>query len=235
MEPDYERALRHGGIVDAGSHSATTREEWWYPDYVANQCPGLPQWQALRSCAALFSEGGSDQRGIFHTGPWERFERERIRALDLPLEIRRHKDSDALWRLLRDAVEERKPILIINWTPNWIQHHFPGQFVEFPPARADCKTDPQAGPNPHWRHDCGNPRKGWLRKVAWKGTQDRWPCAFGILQNMDFSNGMINALTARVDGDGRSVEQAADSWIGDNETLWREWIPALCGAVQPRK
>ena len=26
--------LHTGRMVDAGSHAATTREEWWYPNYV---------------------------------------------------------------------------------------------------------------------------------------------------------------------------------------------------------
>ena len=41
-------------MVDAGTHKAVTREEWWVPKYVADKCPGLPDWKALDKCAEIF-------------------------------------------------------------------------------------------------------------------------------------------------------------------------------------
>lgn len=32
MEKMYTRMIDEGGIIDVGSHDATTREEWWFPD-----------------------------------------------------------------------------------------------------------------------------------------------------------------------------------------------------------
>ena len=30
-------------------------EEWWYPTYMKEKCPGLPNWEALNDCAEAFS------------------------------------------------------------------------------------------------------------------------------------------------------------------------------------
>ena len=51
----YRAALAKGGMVDAGEHNAVTREDWWYPSWTADACPGLPSWEALNDCAALFA------------------------------------------------------------------------------------------------------------------------------------------------------------------------------------
>lgn len=29
--------------------------EWWYPAYMEERCPGLPDWTALLDCADAFS------------------------------------------------------------------------------------------------------------------------------------------------------------------------------------
>ena len=49
----FNEALDKGGIHDAGDHDAVTREDWWYPAYVADLCPGLPDWEALNACSEI--------------------------------------------------------------------------------------------------------------------------------------------------------------------------------------
>ena len=34
------------------------KEEWWYPSYMTEKCPGLPNWEALKDEACA--------RGLFH-------------------------------------------------------------------------------------------------------------------------------------------------------------------------
>ena len=57
------------GMVDAGTHSASTREEWWVPAYVAEKCPGLPDWKALDKCAEIFSTAETAPKGRFVDPP----------------------------------------------------------------------------------------------------------------------------------------------------------------------
>ena len=52
---NFEKVVGEGCVIDAATHDAKTREEWWYPDYVEEQCPGLPDWKALEKCAAIFA------------------------------------------------------------------------------------------------------------------------------------------------------------------------------------
>jgi glycine betaine/proline transport system substrate-binding protein len=51
----FRAALEKGGIHDVATHDAVTREDWWYPTWTKEACPGLPDWKALNECAALFA------------------------------------------------------------------------------------------------------------------------------------------------------------------------------------
>ena len=45
----FTTALDKGGILDWGDHEARTLEDMGYPNWVAELCPGLPDWNALKS------------------------------------------------------------------------------------------------------------------------------------------------------------------------------------------
>jgi len=36
----FRAAMEKGGIVDVGDHDAVTREDWWYPMWTKDACPG---------------------------------------------------------------------------------------------------------------------------------------------------------------------------------------------------
>ena len=38
----FEKVVAEGCVIDAATHDAKTREEWWYPSYVEEQCPACP-------------------------------------------------------------------------------------------------------------------------------------------------------------------------------------------------
>ncbi len=130
MAKRFDDLVQRQLIIDAGSHKAKTREEWWYPLYVKERCPDLPDWQALNQCAALFAENNGS-RGQYFTGPWEKPDRARIRALKINFDVVNLPDSDALKDQLIAAVTARKPVVLFNWTPNWVESVYPGEFGEF--------------------------------------------------------------------------------------------------------
>ncbi len=225
----FQRMIRAGGVVDAGTHDAWTREDWWYPAYVEEICPGLPDWRALNACYKLFAGEETESLGRYLAGPWEQGDRARIRALGLKFKVVELADGDALKKRLMEAVKEKKPIVLFNWTPSWVEARFEGRFVEFPDYEPECETDPAWGVNRELHHDCGNPKSGWLKKAAWSGMAEKWPCAFETLLNINFDNAMISKLALMVDVDARGLEEAADLWMENNGTLWRSWIPEPCG------
>ena len=67
MHESFQKSLK-SGAVDYGPHNAVTREDWWYPSYMNERCPGLPDWKALDKCAAMFATAETGKKGRF-VGP----------------------------------------------------------------------------------------------------------------------------------------------------------------------
>ncbi|MDX1451906.1 MAG: glycine betaine ABC transporter substrate-binding protein, partial [Oleiphilaceae bacterium] len=166
--------------------------------------------------------------GVYFAGPWEKPDEARIRALNLGFQIRLLERGDDLWVELEKAVTANRPIVLFNWTPNWVESVFPGEFVEFPDYHPDCETDPTWGQNPDFSYDCGNPKNGWLKKAAWSGMEEQWPCAWQILKAMNMDNAHIAKAAALVDVDGLSVQEAAERWLELHQPLWTGWIGEEC-------
>ena len=228
MSDQFNRLVSAGTIIDAGSHNATTLEDWWYPKYVEALCPGLPDWRALKACAAIFQRPDSQGKGVYFAGPWEKPDEARIRALGLDLQVRVLAQGDDLWVELKKAYETQTPIILFNWTPNWVESRYEGDFVEFPQYEPACETDPSWGINPQFIHDCGNPIGGWLKKASAVSVTQDYPCAFSTLKNISLNNQQIAVIAALVDVDKLSFQAAADQWMQNNTALWQSWIPQEC-------
>ena len=227
MSDKFNRLVKAGRIMDLGLHSAKTREEWWYPNYVEKMCPGLPDWQALKKCSAIFSKDGKSS-GIYIAGPWEKPDQARIRALEMDFKVEVVSKGDDLWVKLKQANEVKAPIVLFNWTPNWVESRFEGKFIEFPDYSSECEKNPKWGVNPNFIHDCGNPKGGWLKKAAWSGLKEAWPCATQLIKSIDLNNQQISHLSALVDVDELSHKSAAQKWIDNNSTLWKSWMVNAC-------
>ena len=85
-----------GRVVNVGSTGMDAIEEWWYPTYMKEKCPGLPNWEALNDCAEAFSIPETAPKGRYLGGPvtWGGFDDERVEALELDWEVI-HAGTDA--------------------------------------------------------------------------------------------------------------------------------------------
>jgi len=228
MEKMHRKLTKESKVIDAGTHKAVTREEWWYPLYVKEMCPGLPDWKALKKCSKVFSTKFSGTKGRYLGGPWEKPDKARVRALGLDFKIERAKKGDDLWVELKKAYENKAPILLFNWTPNWVEYSYKGEFVNFPDYHPKCEKDPKWGINKKWKFDCGNPKKGWLKKIVSKQLIKKGKCAFDIVKNLNFTNSMIAEASFLVDSEGLSIDAAAKKWMKKNSKEWMKWIPKNC-------
>lgn len=212
-----------------------TREEWWYPDYVEKACPGLPSWKALRNCAKIFAKNSSDSFGTYYSGPWEKPDEARIRALGLNFKVEEQPTGEELTRKLLKAIEKNKPIVLFNWTPHWIEIEIPGKFIEFPEYTPECEKDPKWGINPTFLYDCGNPKNGWLKSAVWAGVKETWPCAYQLLKNVEMTNRDLAQMAHYAERDGLSYEKAAEKWIKRHHSRWMQWIPLNCEKLNQPK
>lgn len=222
----FRAAQEKGGIEDVATHAAVTREDWWYPMWTKEACPGLPDWKALNECAAVFATPETGDKGRFLGGPvdWLKHDAEKVEALDVNFKVVNAGSAAAIWAELAAAEKDKKPIVVFNWTPNFAEAVWQGEFVNFPEWVEGCDTDPAVGPNPDKTYDCGNPANGYLKIAAWDGMKDKWPKAYATLQKVSFTNAQIAEMAKFVDIDNMEAEEAAQKWLDENEAVWKSWV-----------
>jgi glycine betaine/proline transport system substrate-binding protein len=198
-----DKSLATGKTTDLGETGMKAIEEWWYPYYMKEKCPGLPDWEALNKCAEAFATPETQPKGRYLGGPvtWAGFDDERAEALGLDFEVVHAGTDAALFAEIQSAYERKAPVLAWVYTPHWAPIKFRGEWVNFPRYTDECYNDPKWGLNPDMAYDCGKPR-GWIKKVGWKAGGNKWPCAYHAVRNFKVSNQEIGEMIGEVDLEG---------------------------------
>lgn len=214
-----------GRVVNVGSTGMDAIEEWWYPIYMKEKCPGLPNWEALNDCAEIFSTMETAPNGRYLGGPvtWGGYDEERVESLGLDWEVVHAGTDGALFAELESAYQRKAPIMLWVYAPHWAPIKFEGEFVDFPAYSAECYNDPSWGLNPDLAYDCGKPR-GPIWKVASSQLKDKWPGAYKIVEAYKMTNAEMGKLVGEVDLDKKSVEDVAAEWMSANKSTWQSWI-----------
>lgn len=222
-----DEAVATGKVENLGETGMVAKEEWWYPTYMKEKCPGLPNWEALKdeACAAAFSIPETAPKGRYLGGPvtWGGFDEERVEALDLPFEVVHAGTDAALFAELESAYQRKDPIVLWIYSPHWAPAKYEGEWVEFPPYEPACYTDPAWGINPDATHDCGKPT-GPIWKAGWSGIKDKWPGAYDAIKAFNITSDEMNKMVSAVDLDGQEVDAVVADWIAKNEDRWKKWV-----------
>ncbi|MEE9169739.1 MAG: ABC transporter substrate-binding protein [bacterium] len=220
-----EEGVASGKIDDLGETGMAAIEEWWYPSYMVDQCPGLPDWKALKACAEAFSIPETAPKGRYVGGPvnWGGYDDERVEALDLGFEVIHAGSDAAMFAELASAYERKAPVILWVWAPHWVPAKFDGAWIDFPAYADACYEDASWGVNPDMLYDCAKPR-GPIWKTAWSGLKDKWPGAYRALKNFKTDNEEQAALIGQVELEGRSIEDVVAEWMSNNEVRWKSWI-----------
>jgi glycine betaine/proline transport system substrate-binding protein len=230
QKANLEASIATGKVLDMGSLDAQAKEEWWYPIYMKERCPGLPNWEALKDpkCAEAFSAPETAPKGRYLAGPvdWGGHDVERVEALGLPFEVVNAGTDAGMFAELQSAYERKAPIMLWVYSPHWAPSKFEGEWVQFPEYEDACYNDDAWGVNPDKAYDCGKPY-GWIKKMAWAEGEKKWPCAYQVVRNYQMDAKTLGALVGEVDLNAKPVEEVAKAWIDANETTWKAW--ASCG------
>lgn len=220
-----DEATGTGKVENVGETGLQAIEEWWYPSYMKERCPGLPNWEALKECSAEFATAETAPKGRYVGGPvtWGGFDDERVEALGLDFEVVHAGTDAALFAELESAYQREAPIILWIYDPHWAPSKYDGEFVDFPAYSAECYADASVGVNPDAAYDCGKPR-GPIWKAAWSGMKDKWPGAHAAVQAYTLTNAEMSAMVADVDLDGQSIEDVVNTWMDANEARWGSWI-----------
>ncbi len=220
-------AWETGDVLNMGNIGIAVNEDWWYPMYVKEACPGLPDWTALKdpACAESLSVAETSPNGRFLSGPieWGGHDAERIQALELPFEVIHAGSDGALTADFVAAIKREQPIVGWTWEPFWLPALYEGEFVVWPEYEDACYEDASWGPNPDMTHDCGRPN-GFMWKSAWAGGEEIWPGAYGVWRQFTLDATTMGQMVYKSDVDGVSTQDVAQEWIDTHESTWKPWL-----------
>jgi glycine betaine/proline transport system substrate-binding protein len=220
-----DEATASGKVENLGETGMQAIEEWWYPIYMKERCPGLPDWKALNACAEEFATPETAPNGRYLGAPvtWGGFDDERVEALEMDFEVVHAGTDAALFAELESAYQRKAPILLWVYAPHWAPIKYDGEWVEFPKFSAECYSDPSTGINADLAYDCGKPR-GPIWKVSWSGVKDKWPGAHSIIKAFKLDNAEMGAMVSDVDLDDKKLETVVENWMTKNKDRWSSWI-----------
>ena len=220
----FDTARDKGGLLDWGDHEARTLEDMGFPNWIMDKglCPGLPNWEALKSpdCAKNFATPDSGGKGRWLEGPqsWHQdLMPQRLEALGLGdlWTVKFAGSADALWAELKAAKKEGRGTIIFNWTPNFTDGAG-FTFIDFPPYTDGCR--PADGGD----GKCGSP-DGYLKKAVNEKWTKTHPDAAKMFKKLAFTTGQIGAMAAYVDVDKMTHEDAGKKWLKKNKKVWKKF------------
>ncbi len=109
---------------------------------VVDMCEGLPGWEALNDCTALFETADTAPSGRFLDYPaeWGDSNSKRIEALDLDDVSIPSGGEGSLITEIRSAVEREAPLLLMFREPHWIHAQIDLQRVFLPEYFDGCRS-----------------------------------------------------------------------------------------------
>ena len=223
----YPKAVASGDIVKVGPLGLVPREGWMYPPYMKEKCPGLPSWKAIVKCAQAFGTAETFPKGRLITYPadWGTRSKDLVAAAGLPLKPIAGGSEGAMIAELKSAYANKQPMLMMFWAPHWIHAALKFDWIDLPPAAADCDTNPKVGMYPDKVKDCGFAQAN-IGKIVWKGFAKKWPGALKVIKAIHIDNETQNLLMLQIDNKKRKLEEVIGEWIASNQTMWKPWVDA---------
>jgi glycine betaine/proline transport system substrate-binding protein len=215
--PEMPPLIEAGKMTDVGETGLMGMDRYWYPDYVKEQCPGLPDYKALNDCAKLFAtpETGEKGRLLVYPENWGGFDEQRVTNLGLNFEVVHAGSEAALLAEVKSAVQRKAPILAWLYEPHWAPVQFKGEYVELPPYSDECFASKS--------YACEKP-KGPIIKLAWNEAKAKWPHAYKIFEAFKLDNKEYGEALIDISLNGKSVPEAIDIWMENNKDRWSAWI-----------
>ena len=115
----YDEFTKDGRIEPLGATGLKGQEGWYYPDYVAEKCPGLPDWRALKKCADIFATPDTAPKGrlLDYPAEWTPDSNAWVKAWSLDLVTVPSGGEGSTAAEVKSASARKEPILLQWWEP----------------------------------------------------------------------------------------------------------------------
>lgn len=216
----------NGGVVDGGELGILGNIGWFVPSYVIDENPEFAGYEGIVGNESYFATAETGDKGRFLGADttYSIFDEAIIESLGLDLEVVYSGSETASLAALDKAVQNKEPILMYWWTPQWANAKYDLVEVELPAFDEECGQIALEDPDAAAGYDCD-----YAEDVLYKafnadlGTND--PAAFEFLSNFQWTADDQNEVALAIQ-DGTDPEEAAQAWLDANQDVWQAWLPA---------
>ena len=221
----YDEYTKDGRVEGLGPIGLDGQEGWYYPDYVAEKCPGLPDWRALKACAAIFSTPDTAPQGriLDYPAEWSPDSADWVKALGIDFAVVPSGGEGATAAEVKSAVARKEPILLQWWEPTWLASIYHLKRATLDNANEACDKAKSAGIKTHKAFDCRN-QPIEIVKVAWPGLKTKWPAAYKFLKAFQMKNDWQGPMAMAVETEKQKPADVAKKWVDENEAIWKPWV-----------
>lgn len=225
----YPKAVESGDIVIVGDLGLQPQEGWIYPPYMEEQCPGLPDYEALYDCAQAFASAETFPNGRLITYPadWGTRSKDVVAQIQVPFQPVAGGSEGAMIAEIKSAIAAEQPMLMMFWQPHWLFAEEELNWVKWDDAEVECVEESGQSRG----NACGFEQAS-INKIANKDVAEKWPGAYALFETMSIDNDTQNALMLEIDQKGRDLDVVIDEWLAANEATWAPWVETAEAAKQ---
>ncbi len=217
---EYKKYIEEQGTVtDAGSLGVTGHIGWFTPKYVVDEHPELATWEGLKTKASLFRTAESGDKGMLLDGDpsYVTNDEALVKNLGLDLKVVYAGGEASQITQVRQAYQEKKPILFYWYTPQWLNAELELAEIKLPEWKEGCDADPK-------KVACAYPDYDLRKLVSTKFAESGSP-AFEVIKKFQWTNDQQNEVAVMIAGEKMKPEEAAAKWVEANADTVKEWLP----------
>ncbi|MEG8181688.1 ABC transporter substrate-binding protein [Nocardia terpenica] len=207
-----------GVARSAGSTGNVGQIGWYVPPWMVQQYPDITDWRNLNRYAELFRTTESDGRGQLLDGSpaYVTNDAALVQNLGLNYKVVQGGSETALITSLRQAQQQRTPMLAYFYSPQWFLNEVPLVKVDLPPYAPGCDADPA-------KIACDYPRYDLDKIVSGRFAESGSP-AYTLVKNFHWTNADQNAVARSIAVDRLSDDDAAKKFLDAHPELVAQWL-----------
>jgi glycine betaine/proline transport system substrate-binding protein len=216
-----------GNIANAGLLGPVGKIGWYIPTYMVEQHPELATWEGFADpeLAKLFATAETGDKGQFLGGDpsFVQYDEAIIDNLGLSLEVVYAGSEPAILAALDSAYSREEPILFYLWTPHSAHNTYELTEVKLPDYSEDCYASTVGDGAAGEGVACDYPADE-LFKIVSKDLATTSPAVDSFLKKMNYTTEDQIEMLAAVEVDGKTIDEAAATWIEAHPDTWKAWL-----------
>jgi glycine betaine/proline transport system substrate-binding protein len=203
---------------DAGPTGNIGQIGWFVPPWMAQQYPDITDWHNLNKYASLFQTSESGGKGQLLDGDpsYVTNDAALVQNLQLNYKVVEGGSETALITSLRQAQQQRTPMLAYFYSPQWFLNEVPLVRIPLPPYTPGCDAVPA-------KIACDYPTDDLDKIVSTKFAQSGSP-AYTLVKNFHWSNTDQNEVAKSIAVDHMSDDDAAKKFIDAHPDMVAQWL-----------